>query len=115
MPLSTEKKDDMIKKLRKQFGSSDYGNASKVMQDTLVKSVNEDLSYCLDKMKETLIVWGDNDKVTPIWMAKLMESRIKNSGLVILKGGHFSYIDDTILNNINKIMKPYNYLIKNIE
>ena len=28
---------------------------------------------------------------------------------------YFSYIDDTILNNINKIMKPYNYLIKNIE
>ena len=96
LPVSSEKKDELVMKLRKKLGSSDYGIASKVMQETLVKSVNEDLTYCLDNMKESLIIWGDNDTVTPIWMAKMMEEKIKNSGLVILKGGHFSYIDDPV-------------------
>lgn len=105
LPISSEKKDELVMKLRKKFGSSDYGIASKVMQETLVKSVNEDLTYCLDNMKESLIIWGDRDTVTPVWMAKLMEERIKNSGLVLLKGGHFSYIDDP--NTFSRVMISY--------
>lgn len=105
LPVSSEKKDELVMKLRKKLGSSDYGIASKVMQETLVKSVNEDLTYCLDNMKESLIIWGDRDTVTPVWMAKLMEERIKNSGLVVLKGGHFSYIDDP--NTFSRVMISY--------
>lgn len=105
LPVSSEKKDELVMKLRKKLGSSDYGLASKVMQETLVKSVNEDLTYCLDNMKESLIIWGDRDTVTPVWMAKLMEERIKNSGLVLLKGGHFSYIDDP--NTFSRVMISY--------
>lgn len=105
LPVSSEKKDELVMKLRKKLGSSDYSIASKVMQETLVKSVNEDLTYCLDNMKESLIIWGDRDTVTPVWMAKLMEERIKNSGLVVLKGGHFSYIDDP--NTFSRVMISY--------
>ena len=96
LPINKAKKDEMIVNLRKKFGSSDYASAPKLLQETLVRSVNEDLTYCLDKMKESLIIWGDKDTVTPLWMAKLMESKIKNSGLVMLNGGHFSYIDDPL-------------------
>ncbi len=95
LPISKEKKEEIERTLKKKFGSSDYSSAPKVLQETLVKSVNEDLSIYLQNMKETLIIWGDNDYATPIWMAKKMESEIKNSGLVILKGGHFSFIDDS--------------------
>ena len=105
LPISSEKKDELVMKLRKKLGSSDYGTASKVMQETLVKSVNEDLTYCLDSMKESLIIWGDRDTATPMWMAKMMEERIKNSGLVILKGGHFSYIDDP--NTFSRVIISY--------
>lgn len=94
LPIQNDKKEELEKNLRKKFGSSDYASSPKVLQDTLVKAVNEDLSEYLPKMKETLIIWGDNDTVTPMWMAKKMESEIKNSGLVVLHGGHFSYIDD---------------------
>jgi pimeloyl-ACP methyl ester carboxylesterase len=39
-------------------------------------------------------MWGENDNDTPIYMAKLMEKKIKDSGLVVLKGaGHYSYLD----------------------
>ena len=105
LPVSSEKKDELVMKLRKKLGSSDYGIASKVMQETLVKSVNEDLTYCLDNMKESLIIWGDRDTATPMWMAKLMEEKINNSGLVILKGGHFSYIDDP--NTFSRVIISY--------
>lgn len=105
LPISSEKKDELVMKLRKKLGSSDYGTANKVMQETLVKSVNEDLTYCLDNMKESLIIWGDKDTATPMWMAKMMEEKIKNSGLVILKGGHFSYIDDP--NTFSRVIISY--------
>ena len=105
LPISSEKKDELVMKLRKKLGSSDYGIASKVMQETLVKSVNEDLTYCLDNMKESLIIWGDRDTATPMWMAKLMEEKINNSGLVVLKGGHFSYIDDP--NTFSRVIISY--------
>ena len=105
LPISKVKKDEMIKALRKKFGSSDYANAPKVLQDTLVKSVNEDLTWCLDNMKESLIIWGDKDTVTPLWMAKLMETKIRNSGIVLLNGGHFSYLDDPV--TFSKVMISY--------
>ncbi len=105
LPISKVKKDEMIKALRKKFGSSDYANAPKVLQDTLVKSVNEDLTWCLDNMKESLIIWGDKDTVTPLWMAKLMETRIRNSGIVLLNGGHFSYLDDPV--TFSKVIISY--------
>ena len=39
-------------------------------------------------------MWGEEDKDTPLYMAKIMEKNIKDSGLVVLKNaGHFSYID----------------------
>ena len=105
LPISNNKKEDLEKKLRKKFGSSDYASSPKVLQDTLVKAVNEDLTDYLKNMKETLIIWGDRDFVTPMWMAKKMESEITNSGLVVLNGGHFSYIDDPIV--FSKVIESY--------
>lgn len=105
LPVSDEKRTELEKKLRAKFGSSDYASAPKVLQDTLVRSVNEDLTSLLSNMKETLIIWGDKDTVTPMWMAKKMESEINNSGLVILHGGHFSFIDDQ--NTFLRVLKSY--------
>lgn len=105
LPIPKDKRNEIEKNLRKKFGSNDYASVPKALQDTLVKSVNEDLSNYLSNMKETLIIWGDRDTVTPMWMAKKMESEIKNSGLVVLSGGHFSYIDD--YNTFNKVICSY--------
>lgn len=105
LPLDTKKREELEFKMKSKFGSSDYVNAPKFLQETLVKSVNEDLTNLVPNMKETLLVWGDKDKVTPIWMAKYMESNIKNAGLVVLNGGHFSFLDDEFV--FFKVMKSY--------
>jgi pimeloyl-ACP methyl ester carboxylesterase len=89
-------KKEKMEKFYKKFGSSDYKEASGVMRKILVKVVNEDLTHHLKDIKaSTLLIWGENDTATPLYMGKIMEKEIKDSGLVVLKGaGHYSYIDD---------------------
>jgi pimeloyl-ACP methyl ester carboxylesterase len=44
----------------------------------------------------TLLLWGEKDNQTPIYMARRMSKLIKDSRLVTLKGcGHFAFLDDT--------------------
>ena len=59
------------------------------------KVVNEDLSYDAKFItKPTIIVWGNKDKETKIFMAKKLHRLIISSSLYILKNsGHFSFLD----------------------
>jgi len=81
---------------QKNAGSADYKAASGVMRQTFVRLVNCDLTDRLPKVdNETLLVWGENDNDTPLYMAELMQKRMKNAGLAVIEGaGHFSYADD---------------------
>jgi len=81
---------------QRNAGSLDYrALKSDVMRKTFVKVVNLDLTDRLPRIpNETLLVWGDRDDYTPLYMAKIMEARIPNAGLAVLEGaGHFSYAD----------------------
>ncbi len=96
--LSKEKYDKKVEEMRKKRGSSDYNAlSSDLMRQTFSKIVNLDLTPCLkDINNSTLLIWGANDQETPLYMAKEMENRIKDSGLVVFENaGHFSYLDDT--------------------
>lgn len=87
--------EDKMEKFYKKFGSTDYKNADGVIRRILVKVVNENLQPLLKEIKApTLLIWGEDDDATPLYMAKIMEKEIPNSGLVVLRGGHYSYIDD---------------------
>jgi pimeloyl-ACP methyl ester carboxylesterase len=85
----------LLEKLQQRFGSSDYRNADPILRKTLVKVVNEDLTELLPKIKvPTLLIWGENDTATPIYQAKIMEQKIPDAGLVVLKcAGHYSFLD----------------------
>jgi len=81
-----------MKKLRK--GSADYERLSPSMKETFKSIVNTYLEDYARKMSiKTLIVWGNQDEETPIYMAKRLNKLIKNSQLKILDGGHFSFMD----------------------
>lgn len=79
----------------KSAGSDDYKVLTGVMRATFVKLVNRDLTPVLKLIKNpTLLVWGSEDKDTPLYMAKIMEKQIENAGLAVLEGaGHYSYLD----------------------
>lgn len=95
--------EEKLNKLRGKYGSSDYSNLkSDLMRETFNKVIKLDLKNNLKKIKNPcLLIWGENDKDTPLYMAKIMEKEIPDSGLVVLKNaGHFSYIDATNQYNI---------------
>ena len=58
--------------------------------------VNQYLDYLLDKIKTpALIVWGEKDKDTPIYMCNKLHKKITNANRVVFKNcGHFSYIEN---------------------
>ena len=77
-----------------RFGSADYKQAGP-MRSILVKSVNEDLSEHILMIKApTLILWGEDDRETPLEMAKRLHRLISNSRLLVFPGkGHQLYHD----------------------
>ncbi len=85
----------LLTKLKSKFGSSDYKNVSGIMQQTFVKVVNEDLQHFFPNIEvPTLLVWGDRDDSTPVSDGELMEKKIPDAGLVVLKNaGHYSFLD----------------------
>ena len=92
-----EKYEEKLAEMRKKRGSSDYAMlTSDVMRGTFNKVINLDLTNKLKEIEQsTLLVWGENDTDTHLYMAKIMEKHIKDSGIVVLENaGHFSYLDN---------------------
>ena len=77
---------------------TDYYNTQGFLKDTIKNVLNEDLTSRLDKINTpTLIVWGKEDKVTPLEDAYLMKSKIKHSKLELLdRVGHTPYKETPI-------------------
>lgn len=98
---------NLIDEWKSRQGSEDYRNATPIMRQCLVKAVNEDLTdlLCLVK-QEVLLIWGDLDTATPIRDAHIMEEKMPNAGLAIIKGtGHFSFLEQPVI--FANIMKSY--------
>ncbi len=95
--------------LKTKVGSTDYRNASPMMRDILVKSINEDLTPLIKNVTyQTLIVWGENDFDTPYKDALYMKEVIKNSKILSVPGaGHYSFLESPEL--VNRVI--YNFLV----
>ena len=85
----------LLKKLHvsTRMGSEDFQNASLIMKGVLCSCVNEDIQDELKNITcETLLVWGEYDTQTPLSMGKIMEEKIPNATLIVLKKqDHFAY------------------------
>lgn len=91
----------LLKKLKKDtsnFGSNDYKSLSPEMKKTFSNVVNTHLEdYAKKITTKTLIIWGQKDKETPLYMAKRLKKLIKGSLLKIIpNAGHFSFLDSPI-------------------
>ncbi len=82
-------------RMRARVASRDYLEASEAMRGTVRAVIAADLSDRLPRIgAPTLLVWGDQDDDTPLWMGHRMEELIPDAGLVVLEGaGHYSYAD----------------------
>ena len=90
------------RKLLKNFGSSEYRSLGPIMRQSYIKIVNTYQDSELDSIKnKTLILFGREDKSTPLYMAKKLNQKIKNSTLNIIEGaGHFAFLDKPLLFNV---------------
>ena len=78
-----------------KYGSQDYKAMPQQLKGVFNNVVNLDLTFCLKNIKcPTLLIWGDKDKSTPLYMAKKMKKKINDCELIIFKNcGHFSYLE----------------------
>jgi len=81
-------------KIYATMGAEDYV-ATPELKDTFVKIISEDLSTDMGSINTpTVLIWGEDDKETPVKTAHKMTSLINDSRLEIIAGaGHFSFLD----------------------
>jgi pimeloyl-ACP methyl ester carboxylesterase len=92
----------MKKVLYRLAGTHDYSKTQGVMRETFKNIVNEDLEKPMQKIKcPTLLIWGKNDKIVPVRIAKKMQRYINSAQLEIISNtGH-----DVPYKNPNKFTK----------
>lgn len=75
-------------------GSYDYFSANDIMKKTFKKIFAEDLrAYGTYIKKPTLVVWGENDKITPIEDAYAIKNIIDGAELNVVEGvGHAPHL-----------------------
>lgn len=85
-------KSDVLRKVLYKFArEDDYANASENMKKAITDLVNTDLRPILGKVKiPTQIIWGENDQITPVKDAYLMNELVKESKLHIVKNARHS-------------------------
>jgi pimeloyl-ACP methyl ester carboxylesterase len=97
----------LVNVMKKHVGSEDYRNATPLMRDILVKTVNQDLSEYAKKIKcSTLLIWGENDVAVPVSEAKELDDLLHDSALIVLPGTHYCYLEN--LNQVVNIL--YNFI-----
>ena len=97
----------LVNIMKKHVGSEDYRNASPLMREVLVKTVNQDLSENAKKIKcSTLLIWGENDTAVPVSEARELDDLLQDSALIVLPGTHYCYLEN--LNQVVNIL--YNFI-----
>ncbi len=87
---------DAIENMRAKSGSADYNSASPVMRQTLVRSVNEDLSGLIPRVGcSALILWGVKDDAVPLSDAYIINEAVSDSAVIeFAESGHFPFITE---------------------
>jgi pimeloyl-ACP methyl ester carboxylesterase len=90
----------------KKIGSEDYLTLPG-MRETYKKVISQDITPFLSTVKQkTFLIWGEDDKFTPVSDANSMKQSIPNATLsVIPHAGHFCFLDQP--EEFKKIVRSY--------
>ncbi len=93
--------------LRQKYGSADYKALDAEMRKTFVRVIQQDLrEFYPQIVQPVLLIWGENDQETPLWMGQEMEKMIPDAGLVIFENGsHFAYLEQNA--RFNTILRSF--------
>ena len=96
LPLLGKGVESVQRTLRDKRSSQDYRDADEDIKPSFVKIVSMNLRPILGEVKQpALLVWGDQDDATPLWMGRTMEKEMKDAALIVFEGrGHFAYLEE---------------------
>lgn len=107
LPLLGKSAQALQKKLRDRRSSPDYLEADEDMKESFVRIISQDLRPLLPLVTQpALLIWGDKDEATPLWMGQRMEQEIPDAALIIFENrGHFAYLEE--LGRFASIIKAF--------
>ena len=81
---------------QKNAGSTDYRALSDDMKRVFVRVVNQHLDGLLPQIdRPVLLVWGEKDRDTPLYMAERIKKQVRDCAMVVMKNcGHFAFIEN---------------------
>ncbi|HSK68385.1 MAG TPA: alpha/beta hydrolase [Candidatus Limnocylindria bacterium] len=84
-----------LAKLRAEFASADYLATPERLRAGFSNIVRQDLLPLLPKIRQpVLLVWGENDTATPLWMAREMEENLADARLLVYAADdHWAYLN----------------------
>ncbi len=81
LPLINKLEGSAQKLLYKAAREKDYYESRGIMKEVFKKVLKEDLTYCFEKIAApTLLIWGRNDRSTPLKDGQIMHSKIQSAG-----------------------------------
>lgn len=100
------KKVKCFKKYLNNFGSDDYKSLSGPMKKTMSNIVNFNVDEQVKNYSNPiLLIFGNNDNITPLYLAKRIKKRAKNAYLFKIEGDHFAFLNNSLFSlNIIKTM-----------
>lgn len=99
-PLTRPLFEELYLTMREKRSSADYKAASDVMKKTMSNMLQSDAKGVFyDRMPSikanVLLIWGENDTATPLTDGQIMEKRMQNAGLAVIKSaGHYPFLDN---------------------
>lgn len=94
-PALKARQAGMLAGLRGQFSSADYLATPEELRGSFSRVVREDLRPLLKQIDQpALLVWGEKDEATPLWMGEAMAAEMKDARLLVYKADdHFAYFN----------------------
>lgn len=107
------KKSKLARKIvHKVLGVHDYNDAPENMKKTMTNMLDSDKTLDISGIKtKTMIIWGTNDRMTPLRQGQKMHELLKNSQLTIKDGWRHSHYLQNVSETADEIAKQYKELV----
>lgn len=93
MPYIKQKAQKWLDAYRDKHNSADYKALQLKMRATFNNIIKYDSRDFLSRIAHpTLLIWGQEDLETPLWMADEFHKSIAGSQLRIMPGGHYAFL-----------------------
>lgn len=110
--FSPLKKSKLARKaVHKVLGVHDYNDAPENMKKTLTNMLDSDKNLDISGITtKTMLVWGSDDRMTPLRQGKKMHELLKNSKLTVKEGWRHSHYLKSTKETADEIAKQYEEL-----